>query len=266
VTAEKLTHLTRVSHALDELLNRAPDRHAPYVGASAFATKAGIHASAVMTDPRTYEHVAPESVGNRRRVLVSDQAGKSNIIAELGRLGVNLEKDDQRLSRLLDEVKDKEAQGYAYEGADASFFLLAKRVMARRRIISTSSVTASRWIAASRATAASRTQARGHRQAARKRRNAHIGGGGQWSHQRARSRVAQGPWQLSALYRGREARRLPRARVSGRHRRGDARAGRMRDGKGERWSTVGVSANVIDASFEALVDAIVYKLLREGAK
>jgi 2-isopropylmalate synthase len=129
VTRESLTGLTRASHALDELLNRAPDRHAPYVGAGAFATKAGIHASAVLTDPRTYEHVPPESVGNRRRVLVSDQAGKSNIVAELERLGVALRKDDPRLSRLLEEVKEKEAQGYAYEGADASFFLLAKRVL-----------------------------------------------------------------------------------------------------------------------------------------
>ncbi|OBS53826.1 citramalate synthase, partial [Methylosinus sp. 3S-1] len=129
VTRESLTGLTRASHALDELLNRAPNRHAPYVGAGAFATKAGIHASAVLADPRTYEHVPPESVGNQRRVLVSDQAGKSNIVAELERLGLTLRKDDPRLTRLLEEVKEKEAQGYAFEGADASFFLLAKRVL-----------------------------------------------------------------------------------------------------------------------------------------
>src|SRR6188474_1566968 len=81
VTPDKLAMLAKVSHTLDELLNRAPDRHAPYVGASAFATKAGIHASAVMKDPRTYEHVPPEAIGNRRQVLVSDQAGKSNVLA-----------------------------------------------------------------------------------------------------------------------------------------------------------------------------------------
>ena len=94
-----------------------------------FATKAGIHASAVLKDPRTYEHVQPETVGNRRKVLVSDQAGKSNIIAELERLGVELHKDDPRLGRLLDQVKEKEALGYAYEGADASFELLARGVL-----------------------------------------------------------------------------------------------------------------------------------------
>ena len=129
VTKDSLRSLTKLSHTLDELLNRAPDRHAPYVGASAFATKAGIHASAVMKDPRTYEHVPPESVGNVRRVLVSDQAGKSNILAELERLGVSVAKDDPRVLRLLDAVKEKEAQGYAYEGADASFELLARRVL-----------------------------------------------------------------------------------------------------------------------------------------
>ena len=87
VTREALATLTKVSHTIDELLNRAPNRHAPYVGASAFATKAGIHASAVLKDPRTYEHVEPEAVGNHRRLLVSDQAGKSNILAELDRIG-----------------------------------------------------------------------------------------------------------------------------------------------------------------------------------
>ena len=74
---------SRVSHTLDELLNRAPNRHAPYVGESAFATKAGIHASAIVKEPATYEHVAPESVGNKRKLLVSDQAGTSNMLAEL---------------------------------------------------------------------------------------------------------------------------------------------------------------------------------------
>ena len=88
MTDEKLHGLTRVSHALDEILNRAPDRHAPYVGESAFATKAGIHASAIVKEPATYEHVAPELVGNRRKLLVSDQSGRSNVFAELDRIGL----------------------------------------------------------------------------------------------------------------------------------------------------------------------------------
>ena len=129
VTPEALRQITIVSRAFDELLNRAPNRHAPYVGASAFATKAGIHASALAKDPRTYEHVTPESVGNQRAVLVSDQAGRSNLISELNRLGVEARPDDPRLQRLLDTVKERELQGYAYEAADASFELLARSVL-----------------------------------------------------------------------------------------------------------------------------------------
>ena len=113
------------------MLNRAPNRHAPYVGDSAFATKAGIHASAIMKEPATYEHVAPETVGNRRRVLVSDQGGHSNLLAELERIGMSVDKNDPRIARLLDEVKEREALGYAYEGADASFELLARRMLGK---------------------------------------------------------------------------------------------------------------------------------------
>ena len=111
VTPDKLSTLTHASRILDELLNRAPNRHAPYVGESAFAHKGGIHASAVQKDPRTYEHVPPEAVGNRRRLLVSDQGGRSNILAELERIGIAVPKDDPRVARLLDEVKEREANG-----------------------------------------------------------------------------------------------------------------------------------------------------------
>src|SRR5690349_21362857 len=123
VSGDKLKTLAHVSHTIDEMLNRAPNRHAPYVGESAFATKAGIHASAIVKEPATYEHVAPETIGNRRRVLVSDQAGRSNVLAELERVGIAVDKNDQRITRLLEVVKEREAAGFAYEGADASFEL-----------------------------------------------------------------------------------------------------------------------------------------------
>src|SRR5204863_3764118 len=129
VTPARLQTLTHASRVLDELLNRSPDRHAPYVGASAFATKAGIHASAIVKEPATYEHVPPETVGNRRRLLVSDQSGRSNLLAELDRIGIAVDKEDSRLVRLLEEVKEREALGYAYEAADASFELLARRTL-----------------------------------------------------------------------------------------------------------------------------------------
>ena len=128
-TDEKLEGLTALCHAFDELLNRSPDPQAPYVGASAFATKAGIHASALLKDPRTYEHVAAGKVGNLRKVMVSDQGGKSNFINELKRRGIDVAKDDPRLDTLISVVKEREATGYAYEGADASFELLARRTL-----------------------------------------------------------------------------------------------------------------------------------------
>src|SRR6266850_712694 len=131
VTAEKMTTLMKVSRTLDDMLNRAPNRHAAYVGESAFVTKTGIHASAVMKDPQTYEHVLPELVGNHRKVLVSDQAGRSNVIAELDRAGIAYEKNDPKLARLVEELKEREAAGYAYESADASFELLARRTLGR---------------------------------------------------------------------------------------------------------------------------------------
>src|ERR1700681_312859 len=131
VTDDKLASLTRVSRSLDEILNRASNRHAPYVGESAFATKAGIHASAIVKDPATYEHVRPETVGNRRKLLVADQAGRPNVLAALEGIGIAVEKDDPRVARLLDVVKEREAVGYAYEAADASFELLARRMLGR---------------------------------------------------------------------------------------------------------------------------------------
>src|SRR5436305_25752 len=131
ISDDKLKTLTRASHTIDDMLNRAPNRHAPYVGESAFATKAGIHASAIAKDPATYEHVLPNLVGNERKILVSDQAGRSNVLCELERIGLTVDKNDPRVTRLLEEVKEREAAGFAYEAADASFELLARRVLGR---------------------------------------------------------------------------------------------------------------------------------------
>jgi 2-isopropylmalate synthase len=267
VSLEQLTHLTRVSHALDELLNRAPNRHAPYVGASAFATKTGIHASAVLVDSRTYEHVPPESVGNRRRVLVSDQAGKSNIVSELARLGVVLDKDDPRLTRLLDEVKEKEAQGYAYEGADASFFLLAKRVMGELPHyfdVERYSVAVDRRFAKNGgwedagAEAIVKLRVQGEQRISAAEGNGPVNAldvalrKDLGAYQRFIEDVRLVDYRVRVFQGGTDA--VTRVLVE------------CADGAGERWSTVGVSANVIDASFEALVEAIVYKLVVSGAR
>src|ERR1700710_2345423 len=119
VSPEKMATLMTVSRSLDDMLNRAPNRHAPYDGESAFVTKTGIHASAVMKDPHTYEHVLPELVGNHRKVLVSDQAGRSNVMAELDRAGIPYEKSDPKLARLVEELKVGEAAGYGSQRAHA---------------------------------------------------------------------------------------------------------------------------------------------------
>ena len=266
VSPNQLAALTKVSHTLDELLNRAPNRHQPYVGASAFATKAGIHASAVMKEPATYEHVTPETVGNHRRLLVSGQAGKSNILAELERFGVALDKDDPRLSRLLDEVKEKEAQLYAYEGAEASFELLARRSLGtvpnyfeverfsvnaeRRHNAKGEYVTVSEAVVKLRIgddTSISVAEGNGPINALDLALRKDLG-----KYQPFVEDLELVDYRVRVFQGGTDA--VTRVLIE------------FSDGSGENWSTVGVSANIIDASFQALTDAITYKLLKAGAE
>ena len=264
VDAEQLARLTNSSHAFDELLNRAPYRHAPYVGASAFATKAGIHASAMVKDARTYEHVPPETVG-RRKILVSDQAGRSNILSELERLGVEVRRDDPRVSRLLDEVKEREALGYAYEGADASFVLLARRVLGgvpqyfdierfsvnveRRYNAAGERVTVSEAIvkvSVDGESLISAAEGNGPVNALDLALRKDLG-----KYQRFIADLELLDYRVRIFQGGSDA--VTRVLIE------------FGDSTGARWSTVGVSANIIDASFQALVDSITYKLLQSGA-
>ena len=129
IKKEKIKKLTECSRLLDEILNRKSNRHAAYVGASAFSHKGGLHVSAVTKDPKTYEHITPNSVGNFRNIVVSDQSGKSNIISRLEKYGIKIDKNDPKVQSLLDEVKEREFAGYSYDGADASFELLARRLL-----------------------------------------------------------------------------------------------------------------------------------------
>lgn len=265
VSVEQLAGITKISRALDELLNRSPNKHAPYVGASAFATKAGIHASAVLKDPRTYEHVAPESTGNVRRVLVSDQAGKSNILSELERLGVDVSKNDPRIGRLLEEVKQKEALGYAYEGADASFELLARKILGDARDyfdVERFSVNVERrhnavgeLVTVSEAIVKVTIDGESYISAAE--------GNGPVNALDTALRKDLGKYQpfiedlvlrdyrVRVFQGGTDA--VTRVLIE------------FGDREGNRWSTVGVSANIIDASFQALTDSISYKLMKAGA-
>jgi 2-isopropylmalate synthase len=125
---QRLTHLSRL---LDDRLNVVPNRSAAYVGTRAFAHKGGLHVSAVEKDPRTYEHVDPALVGNRRHIVVSDQSGRANILARFREIGLDLNGDDPRIPALVEMVKTREYEGYAYDGAEASFELLARRALGR---------------------------------------------------------------------------------------------------------------------------------------
>jgi 2-isopropylmalate synthase len=265
VTDAQLKTLSHASHTLDEMLNRAPNRHAPYVGESAFATKAGIHASAIMKDPATYEHVPPETIGNRRKLLVSDQGGKSNLLAELDRIGISIEKDDDRLTQLLDEVKRREAIGYAYEAADASFELLARRILGKvpnyfrvekfdvnveqRDNAVGERVTVSLAVVKVKVddeTLISAAEGNGPVNALDLALRKDLG-----KYQVYINGLELTDYRVRILNTGTEA--VTRVLIE------------SQDETGERWTTVGVSPNIIDASFQALMDSIVYKLVRSGA-
>ena len=131
IKKEKLSALTECSRFLDEILNRKPNKNMAYVGSSAFSHKGGLHASAVQKDPRTYEHIDPKLVGNYRNIIISNQSGRSNILSRLERYGVKIDSNDPKVQKILNEVKDREFSGYSYDGADASFELLANRLLGK---------------------------------------------------------------------------------------------------------------------------------------
>ncbi len=265
VTPAQLANLTHISRAFDDRLNRAPARQAPYVGASAFATKAGIHASALLKDFSTYEHVPPESVGNERSIMVSQQAGKSNLLTALARHKIVLGKDDPRLEKLLATVKEREARGYSYDGADASFAVLARRVLG---------------------TLPDFFDVEHYRAMVERRHNA-LGDEVTVTEAVVKIRVdgellmsvAEGNGPVNALDQalrkdlGKYSSRIEDLElVDFKVRILDGGTGAVtrvlvesRDASGERWSTIGVSSNIIDASFEALYESITYKLLKTEA-
>ncbi|MEQ1578704.1 MAG: citramalate synthase [Hyphomicrobium sp.] len=269
VTPDGLRTLTHASRVLDDVLNRAPDRHAPYVGESAFATKAGIHASAILKDPETYEHVKPELVGNERRLLVSKQAGKSNVMAALERIGLNVDKEDPRVSGLLEEVKARESLGYSYEAAEASFELLARRQLGtvpqyfsvdsfrvtveRRRnaegmLVTASEATVKVFVNGDEEPLTSVGKGNGPVNALDQALRRDLG-----RYQKHIESIDLVDYKVRILTGGTEA--VTRVLVETH----DAATG-------NRWVTVGVSPNIIDASFEALLDSINYKLLIDKAE
>ena len=270
ISADALQDLSQVSRMLDDILNRVPSKQAPYVGASAFAHKAGLHASAILKDPATYEHIVPERVGNSRVIPMSNQAGQSNLRRRLTEAGLTVVQDDPALPRILDRVKVREDQGYSYDTAQASFELLAReelgqmpeffevkryKVTVERRknkynqMVSLSEAVVVVKVDGEKKLSVSESldetgSDRGPVNALAK---ALIKDLGPFSAQLADMRLVD--YKVRITQGGTEA--VTRVIID------------SADGQGRRWSTAGVSANIVDASFEALLDAIRWKLIRD---
>lgn len=267
-----LASLVRISRRLDEILNRSSARHLPYVGASAFAHKAGLHASAIAKNPSTYEHISPELVGNTRIIPMSNQAGQSNLRARLAEAGLEVEKGNPALVRILELVKAREDQGYAYDGAQASFEVLARRelgLMPRFFEVERYRVTVER-----------RMNALGHRISeseavvvAKINGKKLISASESLDEQGGDRGPVNALWQALAKDLGPYQTSVDEMRLSDFRVRiigaGVDAITRViidsTDEGGRDWSTVGVSANLVDASFEALIDAINWKLIRDKA-
>lgn len=271
VRPDALEGLTRASRILDDILNRVPHRQAAYVGASAFAHKAGLHASAILKDPATYEHVDPAVVGNARIIPMSNQAGQSNLRRRLAEAGIEVANDDPALARILEVVKEREAEGYSYDGAQSSFELLALRelgrlpttftveryrvISERRRNKAGEVVTVSEAVVTVQIDGVSRTSfyendlggEDGDRGPVHALSNALRGDLGRYQHVIDDMRLVD--FKVRIISGGTEA--VTRVIID------------SEDGAGNRWSTVGVSANIVDASFEALLDAVRWKLVRD---
>ncbi|WP_289083010.1 citramalate synthase [uncultured Sulfitobacter sp.] len=271
VTPDGLVNLTQISRSLDEILNRVPMKQAAFVGSSAFAHKAGLHASAILKDPSTYEHIEPSLVGNARIIPMSNQAGQSNLRRRLESAGLKITKGDPALARILDEVKSREAEGYAYDTAQASFELLARKVLGqmpalfevkryrvtveRRKNKYNQMVSLSEAVVVVKVDGEKRLSVsesmdaegcdRGPVNALSK---ALVKDLGQYSALLEDMHLVD--FKVRITQGGTEA--VTRVIID------------SEDGQGRRWSTVGVSANIVDASFEALLDAIRWKLIRDS--
>ena len=268
VDDEDLRRLTHVAHEIAEVMNLVPDPHAPYVGHAAFAHKAGLHVSALAKRADLYQHVEPERVGNSLRLLVSELAGKSTIVLKGEQLGLDLSQDGAAVGRVLERVKELEHAGYAFEAADASFELLVReetglaqeffrlegfRVIVERREDQTmvAEATVKVWV---------------------------TDDNGEWTDRRIGTAEGDGPVDaLDHAFRAAVNGRFPH--LEGVHladykvRIIDANAGTgattrvlvsTTDGEQE-WETVGVSRNIIEASWQAMADAYYYGLLHSGA-
>ena len=273
IEISKLNGLTSISRTLDDILNRVPDKWAAYVGSSAFAHKAGLHASAILKDPQTYEHIDPTIVGNERIIPMSNQAGQSNLKKRLMDAGLQIEKGDSRLSEILNAIKEREDRGYAYDSAQASFELIARKILGQLptffeikryrvtvekrknkygKMVSLSEAVVVAKIGKNKVLSVSESMDpecgdQGPVNALSKALAKDLG-----PYQNCIDDMTLTDYKVRITGSGTDA--VTRVIID------------SQDGQGRRWSTVGVSANIVDASFEALLDAINWKLILDGMK
>ncbi len=262
ISKAQMGHLKTTSRLIYELLNQPPLKRQPYVGDSAFAHKGGVHVSAVVKSPDTYEHIEPELVGNHRRVLVSDLSGKSNLLYKAKEWGVDLDSKDPRAREILAKLKDLEHRGYEFEGAEASFELLFQEAL-HKKAARNFKLVGFRVIDEKReenadpiAEATVQIEVDGH----------------------VEHTAAQGNGPVNALdaaLRKALAKFYPEVKdmelvdykvrvLSGEHGTGSTVRVLIESAdKDGRWGTVGVSHNILEASYQALADAIRYKLFKE---
>jgi len=264
IKPNNIKNLTQCSRLLDEILNRKPNKHLPYVGAAAFSHKGGLHVSAVQKNPKTYEHVNPEEVGNSRNIIVSDQAGKSNIISRLKTIGIDIKENDPKIKKLLAEVKDREFIGYSYDGADASFELLARRLLGEipkyltiskydvsvqkdsKNIINS---TAKAHILVDGKEIVCEGTGNGPVNALDNAIRSNVENVGKYSKYLKDLKLVD--YKVRILNTGTNA--TTRVSIE------------STDREGKSWFTIGVSPNIIEASFNALIDSLDYKLYKEKA-
>ena len=270
ISRTALKGMTRLSRRLDDILNRVPMRQASYVGASAFAHKSGLHANAILKDPSTYEHVDPELVGNERIIPMSNQAGASNLKKRLNDAGIDQNVNKDELEKILMLIKERESQGYSYDTAQASFELLARRTLGQlpeffdvkrykvtverrknkyNKMISLSEAVVVVKVDGQKKLSVSESldefgSDRGPVNALAKALAKDLG-----QYQRFIDDMRLVDFKVRITQGGTEA--VTRVVID------------SEDSTGRRWATVGVSANIVDASFDALIDAMNWKILRD---
>ena len=265
VSIDNLKLLTDLSRLQDEILNRSSNKTAPYVGASAFAHKGGLHASAVNKDPKTYEHIEPTIVGNQRQIVISEQSGKSNIISKLKSAGISVNENDQSIQKILDRVKEREFTGYTYDGADASFELLVKKVLGEfPEFFSTKSFKINIENSGDEGSTLSKAEVifvignkdfsgsgegNGPVNALDNAIRMSFNSSGYAGYVKDLNLI---DYKVRILNTGTDA--ITRVSIE------------SIDKEGKSWFTVGVSDNIIEASFRALIDSVEYKLMKDKAQ